>query len=724
MTDFYRKFLSEDVRKMGAPSGRQIFLAAFGKHPGWDDHVEDLGLESESLVHVKTRLYVQGIGGQIDSGAWEKLDESQRLPAFKHVMLWQRGNQVIIGRMWASSDGKGRTRYPMIVCAHCAGVPLELALEQVLPRLEKIEQACASTNAATEVRAMLERHRGELRAAASAPGASAALPITSAVLGEFVNHSSLGPEKEGWFRILHQMKSQMALFAPGRFSLKADLDGLRSQQVRVPACGPSPAYTLLLWSKFFQTQVDPGVPLLYTLPLEESWVDVTAGELTPAEAFALRASPKAIPLASEVPYNLEPAFRDKARSQLAAFAGDTAMKARPTPGREDAPVAASSSGGKMKLLRWLGGGAAVLAVAGLAAALIFGNRGAQKQLAAVSATTNAASEASKGAEARARLDQQSAIAETQRAEQSRAKAEADAKAKAEELRLAAAQAEQRRQAEAQAKAKSDEEARQRMIAVDAEKRRLAEETAAKARQETETRAKAELEAKFRAEAEAKAKAEQPKTVAPVLASVVPASIPEAKPASGVPARQITNSVGLELMLLPGDIWAGKFEVTQGEFSKVMGRNPSKATGNPRLPVESVTWEDAKKFCEKLSELEKAAGSLPAGFAYDLPTQAQWETLLADASFAQAVTSQQSARSAPEPVGSQSPNNHGLHDVLGNVWEWCLDGSSSQEKALRGGAFNNQKTFRFKPLTPATVHRLAPNEKSHDVGFRCVMARTQ
>jgi formylglycine-generating enzyme required for sulfatase activity len=722
MSDFYRRFLSEDVRKMGAPSGRQIFLAAFGKHPGWDDHVEDLGLESESLVYVKTRLYVQGIGGQIDSGAWEKLDEAQRLPAFKHVLLWQRGNQVIIGRMWASSDGKGRTRYPLIVCAHCAGMPLEWALEQVLPRLEKIEQACASTNAATEVRALLERHRGELRAAANAPGTSAALPITSAVLGEFINHSSLGPEKEGWFRILHQMKSQMALFAPGRFSLKADLEGLRSQQVRVPACGPSAAYTLLLWSKFFQTQVDSGVPLLYTLPLEGSWVDVTAGELTPAEAFALRASPKAIPLASEVPYNLEPAFRDKARSQLAGFAGDTAMKARPAPGKEDGPVPASPSGGKMKLLRWLGGGAAVLAVAGLAVALTFGNRGTQKQAAAGPSSTNALSDARTAAEAQARLEQQEAAAEAQRLAQSRAKAEAEAKAKAEEVRLAALQAEQRRQAEAQAKAKADAEARERMIAAETEKQRLAQE--AKVREETETRAKAELEAKARAEAEAKAKAEQLKTVAPVLASVAPASIPEVKAAPGAPTRQITNSVGLELILLPGDVWAGKFEVTQGEFSKVMGRNPSKVTGNARLPVESVTWEDAKKFCDKLSELEKAAGSLPAGFAYDLPTQAQWETLLANATFAQAVTSQQSARSAPEPVGSQSANNHGLYDVLGNVWEWCVDGPSSQEKALRGGAFNNQKTFRFKPLTPATVHKLAPNEKSHDVGFRCVMAKTQ
>src|SRR5688572_26453987 len=239
MNDFYKRFLAEDVRKMGAPSGRQIFLAAFGKHPGWDDHVEDLGLESESLVYAKSRLYVQGIGGQIDSGAWEKLDETQRLASFKHIFVWQRGNQVLIGRMWSSSDGKGRTRYPLIVCAHCAGVPADWALAQVLPRLEQIEQACSLTKSAADVRSTLDRHRGELRAALATIDSAPPAPLTSAIVGDFVNHAAFGPDKEGWFRILHQMDGQMALFAPGRFSAKGDLGGLRAQQVRVPACAAS-----------------------------------------------------------------------------------------------------------------------------------------------------------------------------------------------------------------------------------------------------------------------------------------------------------------------------------------------------------------------------------------------------------------------------------------------------------------------------------------------------
>src|SRR5881409_3551737 len=239
MSDFYRRFLSEDVRKLGAPNGRQVFLAAFGKHPGWDDHVEDLGLETESLIFAKTLLYVQGIGGQIDSGAWEKLDAAQQLPAFKHVLLWQRNDQVILGRMWSSSDGKGRTRYPMIVCAHCVGAPLEWVLARVLPRLEQIEQACIKTNSAAEVRTILDRHRNEMRAAIANMDTASLAPLTSGVLAEFVNHSALGPDKEGWFRIIYQVQSQMAPFAAGRFTLKGDLSRLRPQQTRVPTCASS-----------------------------------------------------------------------------------------------------------------------------------------------------------------------------------------------------------------------------------------------------------------------------------------------------------------------------------------------------------------------------------------------------------------------------------------------------------------------------------------------------
>src|SRR5690349_1693756 len=163
MSDFYKRFLTEDLRAAGTGSGRALFLGAFGKHPGWDDHIEDIGLESEGLIAAKRLLYVQGIGGQIDSGAWEKLDPSHQLAAFKHLFLWIRGGQFLLGRLWSSSDGKGRTRYPMIVAAHVAGARLTASAELIFPRLEEIETACVLSRSASDVRQAVDRARAELR---------------------------------------------------------------------------------------------------------------------------------------------------------------------------------------------------------------------------------------------------------------------------------------------------------------------------------------------------------------------------------------------------------------------------------------------------------------------------------------------------------------------------------------------------------------------------------
>src|SRR6516165_958254 len=138
MSDFLKKFLMEDTRRF-ASSGRFVAVAAFGKHPGWDDHIEDLGLETESLNLAKLVLYVDGIGGQINSGAWEKLEPAQQLPGFEHLFVWQRLGQILIGRLWSSSDGKGRKRYPMVVCLHFMGLPLAWALKQALPVLSELE---------------------------------------------------------------------------------------------------------------------------------------------------------------------------------------------------------------------------------------------------------------------------------------------------------------------------------------------------------------------------------------------------------------------------------------------------------------------------------------------------------------------------------------------------------------------------------------------------------
>ncbi|HRJ50164.1 MAG TPA: hypothetical protein PKU91_06505, partial [Phycisphaerales bacterium] len=109
-----------------------IYLAAFGKHPGWDDHIEDIGIETETLATVRRIIYTECISGNIDSGAWEKLSDDQRLPAFAHEFVWclapsgKEPPRVIVGRLWSSRDGKGRSKYPMAVYCQGDGIPLSV----------------------------------------------------------------------------------------------------------------------------------------------------------------------------------------------------------------------------------------------------------------------------------------------------------------------------------------------------------------------------------------------------------------------------------------------------------------------------------------------------------------------------------------------------------------------------------------------------------------------
>jgi hypothetical protein len=337
MSQFFKRFLVGE----GSPN-RAFALGGFGKHPGWDDHVEDLGLETESLVMAKQILYIQGIGGQIDTGAWEKLDSAQRIEAFNHIFLWQRSSHFLIGRMWSSSDGKGRTRYPMVVCAHCSNVPLTWGLERVLPRLSEVEQACKSASTAQEVRDILQRARTDLRGALPEAGENTDFTsLSPQAFAQFVSAPALGPDHQGWFRILYQIQSQMGAYTEGNFNSKGDLSRLRPQQIRLPVVASTPDQGLLLWRRFFSARIDRSVPTFFSLSPGHPWMDVIVGEPSSQEFFCFRASPSALPLATEVPYELDEKFTTQARQFLADFQSGKPLSAASLGIAEDAPVTPS-----------------------------------------------------------------------------------------------------------------------------------------------------------------------------------------------------------------------------------------------------------------------------------------------------------------------------------------------------------------------------------------------
>ncbi len=187
----------------------------------------------------------------------------------------------------------------------------------------------------------------------------------------------------------------------------------------------------------------------------------------------------------------------------------------------------------------------------------------------------------------------------------------------------------------------------------------------------------------------------------------------------VPDKVFTNSVDMVLLAVPGDYWAGKYLVTQKEYTKVMGSNPSAFPGDSN-PVDSVSYEDALAFCEKLTAQDIEQKSLPEGYSYMLPSEDEWMSLVAGADLDTAVTSLNESRSGTSPVGSLAPNELGLYDIRGNLMEFCLADTSKPFRVLHGGSWHD---FAEINLRPEFRWYCKPDEKMNIFGFRVLLKKT-
>ncbi|HRZ38136.1 MAG TPA: formylglycine-generating enzyme family protein [Candidatus Paceibacterota bacterium] len=192
-----------------------------------------------------------------------------------------------------------------------------------------------------------------------------------------------------------------------------------------------------------------------------------------------------------------------------------------------------------------------------------------------------------------------------------------------------------------------------------------------------------------------------------------------------------------------DYWLGRHEVTQAEYSALMGGNPSHFQGDSNCPVEKLNWFEAEAYCAALSERERQAGRLPAGYVYRLPSEAEWEyacragstNLFSFGDNDQAADAHawtlENSESRSHPVGLKQANAWGLHDMHGNVWEWCLDWfapypetpatdpvgpASSKFKVFRGGGWNQEIQY----ARSANRFMMSPSNGIHFVGFRVAL----
>ena len=194
-------------------------------------------------------------------------------------------------------------------------------------------------------------------------------------------------------------------------------------------------------------------------------------------------------------------------------------------------------------------------------------------------------------------------------------------------------------------------------------------------------------------------------------------------------------------------YLGKYPVTQKEYQAVMGNNPSYFKGD-NLPVEKVSWDDAKRFCSKLNDLKR--NELPAGYRFDLPTEAQWEyacragttTALNNGlnltsekgrcpNLDEVAWYRENSDGKPHPVGQKKPNAWGLYDMHGNVWEWCNDWfadypsgavtdptgpASGSYRVIRGGSWD----YGAQYCRSAIRFSNNPTYRLNFVGFRVAL----
>ena len=243
-------------------------------------------------------------------------------------------------------------------------------------------------------------------------------------------------------------------------------------------------------------------------------------------------------------------------------------------------------------------------------------------------------------------------------------------------------------------------------------------------------------------------------------------------------KTVINSIGMELIEIPAGkftmgrpvgekshasdeeqvavtltkpFWLGKTEVTQSQWKKVMGTEPWVNHSNVQIGEDNaasyVDWNDAAAFCQRLTDLERKAGELQAGESYRLPTDAEWEyACRAGTTTAFSFGEDESklgeyawfsgntvGKKYAHKVGKKKPNPWGLHDMHGNVWEWCSDwyGNSlpggtdpvgpdgGSNRVNRGGCWGYSPDY----CRSAFRYGYAPSYRNNDVlGFR--VARSQ
>jgi hypothetical protein len=256
-------------------------LAGFGKHPAWDDHIDDIGLTTETLVAVRRILYSEGIASQVSSGAWSRLEETGQAQEFDHRFVWSRKAQSVIGGIWASKDGKGRTQFPLVLCLQ-SEVNGWCAIRSFLEPLEQLRILCQIAKDQQKVRDSFGDTQRRL-------ALNARWDLDSEIR---INDLSGQREKaviDGMVALSQGLRGR---------SKQAARNVDKGLHFRLPPVSKHVQESLEFWAGYLETQFSPRFPYLTIASAGLGPIDVIAGEPGVNDFFCLRATESRLPLTS------------------------------------------------------------------------------------------------------------------------------------------------------------------------------------------------------------------------------------------------------------------------------------------------------------------------------------------------------------------------------------------------------------------------------------------
>ena len=225
-----------------------------------------------------------------------------------------------------------------------------------------------------------------------------------------------------------------------------------------------------------------------------------------------------------------------------------------------------------------------------------------------------------------------------------------------------------------------------------------------------------------------------------------------------PDKPFVNTLGMKFVSVPGTeavfcIWETRVKdyVAYAAANAGVDESWKKFPIKPEAthPVVKVSWNDARAFCVWLTKKELAEGKLKAGQRYRLPTDAEWSVAVGLSKETGNTPEEKSGKigvypwgkeypppkgagnydaslgvdsfSYTSPVGSFAANAHGLHDLGGNVWEWCEDtmNTTSPNHVTRGGSWHSTRLAWAQ--NSSFREDKAPTTRSSERGFRCVLS---